>query len=175
MSERAIETERALSHAALLIHHSSAPPIAFTILHTGAFMSWDIFVMDLPPGITSISDIPDGFAPCPLGRRSEIIAKLSALYRECDFTDPSWGILELPGCIIELSLGDDEELRSFAMHVRGDERAPNVVAHILGELGLRALDPSSESGLFEQDATLRSESFARWQSYRSQIAGLQRG
>ena len=30
------------------------------------------------------------------------------------------------------------------MHVRGAERAPNVVAHILGELGLRAFDPSSE-------------------------------
>jgi hypothetical protein len=96
---------------------------------------------------------------------------VSSLYPECSFVDASWGVLDLPGCSIELSLGSTEELQSFAMHVRGDERAPSVVAHILGELGMRALDPSSTSGLFEQDPILRSESFARWQSYRSRVVG----
>jgi hypothetical protein len=134
-------------------------------------MSWDIFVQDLPPGIASVDEIPDDFRPSPIGRRSEIIAKLSALYPECDFGDPSWGILDLPGCSIELNLGSDEELESFALHVRGDGRAPNVVAEILGALGLRALDPSSDSGLFEQDSVLRSESFDRWQRYRAQVLG----
>ena len=66
----------------------------------------------------------------------------------------------MPGCSIELNLGSDEELQDFALHVRGDERAPTVVAHILGELGMRALDPSSDSGLFEQDPILQAESFA---------------
>jgi hypothetical protein len=134
-------------------------------------MSWDIFVQDLPAGIASIADIPDDFEPAPLGLRSEVIAKVSSLYPECSFVDASWGVLDLPGCSIELSLGSTEELQSFAMHVRGDERAPGVVAHILGELGMRALDPSSTSGLFEQDPILRSESFARWQSYRSRVVG----
>ena len=138
-------------------------------------MSWDIFVQDLPPGIASVDDIPDSFVPSPIGLRSEIIAKLSALYPECDFADPSWGVLDLPGCSIELNLGSSEQLDSFAMHVRGDECAPNVVAHILGELGMRALDLSSTSGLFEQDPILRSESFARWQSYRSRIIGIRDG
>jgi hypothetical protein len=138
-------------------------------------MSWDIFVQDLPPGIASTDDIPDDFQPSPIGLRSKIMAKLSALYPECDFADPSWGILELPGCSIELNLGSDEELDGFAMHVRGDERAPNVVTHILEALGVRALDPSSPSGLFEQDPILRSESFARWRSYRAQILGTHDG
>jgi hypothetical protein len=30
-------------------------------------MSWDIFVQDLPPGIASVADIPDGFVPSPIG------------------------------------------------------------------------------------------------------------
>jgi hypothetical protein len=137
----------------------------------GVFMSWDIFVQDLPRGIASVHDIPHDFEPSPIGLRSEIIAKLSALYPECDFTDPSWGILAIPGCSIEFNLGSDEELDSFAMHVRGDQRAANVVAHILDVLSLPALDLSSESGLFEKDSTLRSESFARWQAYRAQIVG----
>jgi hypothetical protein len=141
----------------------------------GHVMSWDIFVQDLPPGIASIDDIPDDFEPAPIGLRSEIIAKVSALYPECNFADPSWGVLDLPGCSIELNLGSDEELDSFALHVRSDERAPTVVAHILGELGVRALDPSSDSSLFEQDPILRSKSFASWQSYRSEVVRNRRG
>jgi len=104
--------------------------------------------------------------------RSAVIAKVSALYPECSFADPSWGILDVPGCSIELNLGNTEELRSFAMHIRGDERAPSVVAHILGELGMRALDPSSPSGLFEQNSVLHSESFDRWRSYRSSVSEI---
>ena len=134
-------------------------------------MSWDIFVQSLPPGITSAADIPDDFVPSPIGLRSELIAKVSAHYPECNFADPAWGVLDVPGCSIELNLGSSEELQGFAMHVRGEERAPSVVAHILGELGMRALDPSSPSGLFEQDPILRSESFAQWQSYRSRVVG----
>jgi hypothetical protein len=138
-------------------------------------MSWDIFVQDFPLGIASVADIPDDFVPSPIGVRSEVIAKMFALYPECSFADPSWGILDLPGCSIELNLGSTEELRGFAMHVRGDERAQSVVAHILGELGMRALDPLSPSGLFEPDPVLRSESFSRWQSYRSYAVGIRGG
>jgi hypothetical protein len=135
-------------------------------------MSWDIFVMDLPPGITSIAEIPKDFVGSPLGQRSEIIAKISALYPASNFADRSWGTLQLPECWIEFGLGSEEEVQSFAMHVRGGEPAPDIVAHILAELGMRALDPSSASGLFEQDPVLRSESFARWQSFRSHVAAV---
>jgi hypothetical protein len=132
-------------------------------------MSWDIFVQDLPAGISSVVEIPANFEPGPIGQRSEIIAKLSALYPECNFADPSWGTLELPGCSIEFNLGSGDKLQSFAMHVRGDERAPVVVGHIIAGLGVRALDPSSANGLFEADPILRSESFTRWKNYRSQV------
>jgi hypothetical protein len=135
-------------------------------------MSWDIFVQDLPPGIASVDDVPDDFVPSPIGLRSEVIARVSALYPECSFADPSWGVLDIPGCSIELNLGAREQLKSFAMHVRGDERALSIVAHILGELGMTALDPSAPSGLFEQDAILRSESFARWRQYRASVVGV---
>jgi len=32
-------------------------------------MSWDIFVQDIPPSITSIQDIPDDFQPSVIGAR----------------------------------------------------------------------------------------------------------
>jgi hypothetical protein len=138
-------------------------------------MSWDIFVMNLPPGIKSIDDIPDDYVGPPLGRRSDIVARISSLYPACDFTDPSWGTLELADCAIEFSLGASEEVQSFALHVRGGEPAPDIVAHILAELGMRALDPSSDTGLFEPAPGARSQSFERWRSFRSHAAASLNG
>jgi hypothetical protein len=41
------------------------------------------------------------------------------------------------------------------MHVRGGDQAPDIVAHILAELSMRALDPSSASGLFADSCPSR--------------------
>lgn len=138
-------------------------------------MSWDIFVMSLPAGIKSIDDIPDDYVGAPLGRRADIIARISALYPASDFADPSWGTLELADCAIEFSLGASEEVQSFAMHLRGGDPGPDIVAHILAELGMRALDPSSDSGLFEPAPAARNQSFERWRSFGSHVAGSLNG
>jgi hypothetical protein len=134
-------------------------------------MSWDVFVMDLPAGIKSIDEIPEGWSPPPLGKRADIIARISALYPQADFSgDPSWGTLRLPGVSIEFSLGRDEETDHFAMHVRGGDPAPHVVAHILGELGMRAVCSGSESGLFEYDPVSGSKAFDSWRGYASYVS-----
>jgi hypothetical protein len=138
-------------------------------------MSWDIFVMSLPAGIRSIADIPDDYVGPPLGRRSDIIAKILALYPACDFTDPSWGTLDLGDCAIEFSLGTSEQVQSFALHVRGGPPAPDIVAHTLAELGMRALDPSSDTGLFEHAPAARSASSDRWRAFRSHVAASLNG
>jgi hypothetical protein len=133
-------------------------------------MSWDLFVMALPAGIMSIGEIPKDYKPPPLGPRSEIIAKISSIFPQTDFSDRSWGTLTVPGCHIEFSMGSDQVINSFAMHVRGaGKQCPDAVAHILVELNMRALDPAAESGLFEQDPNLRYKSFEHWQSFRSQV------
>jgi|SRR5450755_2684951 hypothetical protein len=82
-------------------------------------MSWDIFVHDLPSGISLVDEIPSDFLPAPIGLRSEIIAKVKAIYPEGNFSDPSWGRLELPDCSVEFNLGGSEQLKSFAPHIRG--------------------------------------------------------
>jgi len=132
-------------------------------------MSWDLFVQDLPNGIESVAEIPDNFEPAQIGSRTRVIDAIRSLYPETNFTDPAWGTLELPGCSIEFNLGSEELLQSFAMHVRGGESAPDVIAHILQGLDLQALDPSSDSGLFQSVAALRSQSYARWLVHRSKV------
>lgn len=131
-------------------------------------MSWDVFVLNLPPGIRSLDDIPKDFEPPPLGTRAEIIAKIMAIYPQTDFGDPSWGILQLPECWIEFSLGAMDQVTSFAMHVRGGEQAPDIVAHILDALDVRAIDPNSKNGIFADHDSLR-ESFARWGGFHAHV------
>jgi hypothetical protein len=135
-------------------------------------MSWDIIVLDLPPGITSINQIPKNFKPRPLGLRSDFISRISTIFPETNFSDPSWGILRASGCSIEFNMGTHENVDSFAMHVRGGEECPDVVARILDGLEVRALDTSSPSGLFEQDPALRSKGFERWRSFSSHVQDL---
>jgi hypothetical protein len=136
-------------------------------------MSWDLVVMDLPPGIKSIAEIANSYKPRPLGTRADIIAKISSIFPQTDFSDPSRGILIVPGCLIEFSMGSQHEVGHFVMHVRGvGKECPETVAHILAQLDMRALDTASESGLFEQDPDLRSKSFERWQSFRSHVHDL---
>jgi hypothetical protein len=133
-------------------------------------MSWDLFVMALPAGILSLKDLPPDYRPPPLGTRSEIIAKISSAFPQTDFSDPSWGTLDVPGCHIEFNMGSDREINNFAMHARGAGKAcPDTAAAILTKLNMRAIDPGSESGLFEQDPNLRYKSFEHWQSFGFQV------
>jgi len=129
-------------------------------------MTWDVFVLNLPPGIRSLDDIPKDFEPLLLGTRADLIAKV--VYPQTDFTDPSWGTLKLPECRIEFSLGTNEQVASFAMHVRGGEHAPEIVAHILDALDVRTIDPNSKNGIFADQDSLR-ESFARWDGFRAHV------
>lgn len=129
-------------------------------------MSWDLFVQDLPPGISSTDEIPDDFSPQPIGRRNKIQQAILAAVPTADFSDPAWGNFEGDGFSIEINLGDEEVLGSFALHVRGSGDAPRVIQRILDSVNLRALDTSSPSGLFSLEES--SEAFQRWQTYREQ-------
>ena len=66
-------------------------------------------------------------------------------------------------------MGEDEECSGFCFHVRGDDAAAGVVAAILEQLDLRALDPGSETGFFTAgvDAV---EAFRKWRTYRNRVA-----
>jgi hypothetical protein len=136
-------------------------------------MSWDVIVLDLPPEMTSKDPLPKNYERRPLGSCSDLIAKICAIFPNTDFSDPSYGILRLPGCHIEFDMGmrSAETVDYIAMHVRGGKECPDVVAHILDGLKMRAIDAST-SHVFEQDPALRSRGFDRWQSFRSHVENL---
>jgi hypothetical protein len=132
-------------------------------------MSYDIFVQDIPTSAHCVDDIPSNFRPQPIGRRSEIIAVITAVAPEADFSDPSWGVIEGAGWSIELNLGQADEVPGFAFHLRGGGDEPlAIVAEILKRLNLRAIAPGTETGLFKPLPNA-SEAFWKWQQYRDQV------
>jgi hypothetical protein len=118
-------------------------------------MSWDIFVQDIPPLARSVKEIPDGFHPKPIGKRLDLVARIREVVPNADFSSPTWGSIEGPDYSIEVNMGLDEHVKSFAFHVRGGDRAPFVIFDIREHLGLRAFDPASGSSIFGVDAEIR--------------------
>jgi hypothetical protein len=132
-------------------------------------MSWDIFAMDTPPGVQSVSEIPDDFRPRSLGSRSAVISKIQQIVPTADFSDPLWGLIDGDDWSIEVNLGKDEDCDGFALHVRGGEAAVGAVASILDGLGIRAID--AQTGEFFVSGPSAIESFRKWTAYRDHVVG----
>ena|SRR5262245_36501921 len=130
-------------------------------------MSWDIFVQDLPNGIANTDEIPADFQRRPIGSRDDIIATIRRIVPTADFSDPLWGRIEGSGYSIEVNLGKEHLLKSFAFHIRGGSDAIHVIAAILRELNLRAIDPSSETGLFDYPTSIQG--LESWRDFRDRV------
>jgi len=130
-------------------------------------MSWDIFVQDLPAAARTVTDLPDGFEPAPLGPRTQLIERIRSFAPGTRFVDKSWASFEGPSFSVEFNLGESDPVESFALHVRGDDAAA-FVADLLEYLGYRALDPQSPSGFFEPGA-VAAGSLKRWREYRDRL------
>ena len=131
-------------------------------------MSWDIFIQDFPPEAHTVEEIPDDFAPAPLGTRAAIIEQILEVAPFADFSDPTWGTIEGEGFSIEVNLGADEIVGSVALHVRGGDLAAACVAAILDHLGVRAIDTSTGDFFKPADALA---SLGMWRAYRDCVIG----
>lgn len=130
-------------------------------------MSFDVFVQDIPAAAKRVDEIPEDFVPKPIGTRSAVVASISKVAPEVKFFSPEHGTIEGDGYSIDVNLGQDDPVTGFAFHLYGSEEGLFIIADILDELGVRALAPGTESGLFELDRT--TEAFLWWSEYRKQI------
>jgi hypothetical protein len=128
-------------------------------------MSIDIFFQDLPAGIDDAMEIPSDFLPGPIGSRAAVVEAITAA-APVDFRDPNWGRLDGNGYSIEVSLGPEDPVLSFAFHVRGPDlrEVDLIVADILAGLGIRALDGRREAVIVDADMLLHPdpEASAAW-------------
>lgn len=115
-------------------------------------VSRDIFVQDIPSGISGVDEIPDDWQPQPLPfGHAEVVHAVRALAPEADTTDPEWMHVELPGVGLEVNVRAESPLESFVLHVRAndDGAADAWVRRLLDVLGARAFDPEADSGIFK--------------------------
>lgn len=131
-------------------------------------MSWDVMLQHLPPGIRSISEIQDDFAPPPLGKRAEVIAALCAKLPGLDYSDPTWGRLEGDDCSIEFNTGAENVVEGIMLHVRGGDSALGAVRAACEALGCYAIDCSQGEIIHWDDANAGS-GFAAWREFRNRV------
>lgn len=132
-------------------------------------MSYDIFVLDLPADITDVDQIPADFKPGSIGSRATIIDGIRRVVPEVAFDETGWASIDGADYSIEINLGTEDPVESFAFHLRGGEEALFTAANILDTLGLRAVAPGTESGLFTLGTA--GQAYATWRRYRDHAAG----
>ncbi len=75
-------------------------------------MSYDVYVQDIPVGARSVTEIPDGFVPQPIGSRSFVMDAIRKAAPEAKFPKPEWGSIEADDYLIEISLSLDDPVES---------------------------------------------------------------
>lgn len=130
-------------------------------------MSWDIFVQNIPPDAKCVGDIPDNFRPLPIGPRSRVLEIIREVVPFADYSDPTCIHVDGPAVSMEIGMGDEDPISSFAFFIRGGDASAGVVADVLSRLKLRALDTGSESGIFDPAKAVGS--FQKWQQFRDRV------
>ena len=101
-------------------------------------MSWNILVAKFPP-VQSLDELAKDFRPEPFGTRSDVIARIRAVFPAADFSDPSWGMLDDDGWGFEFNMGDEEGVcDSFSLRVHGGGPALAAVQQVLDAVGGRS-------------------------------------
>jgi len=133
-------------------------------------MSWDIVALGCPADIKTVADMPPGFEPSVIGKRSEIITMIQEVVPNArSFSDPSWVEIDGPGWSIEVNLGETDECAHFSFYVRGGDGAAGIVSTILEHLKVRAID--TITGEFFVPGPQAVESLRKWRAYRDHVLG----
>lgn len=103
-------------------------------------MSWDVLFQDLPNNIQSFDQIPRDFKPQNLCSRTYYEEMIRSLFPEINSDDRFWMILENENYSIEFNSGQEENLDSIMLHIRGNEKSIEVIQKICDYSGWKAID-----------------------------------
>jgi len=133
-------------------------------------MSWDVFLMSKKIDFDSPEsqqmqkeDLPS------LGKKEEIIQKLTQLLPDLDYSDTSWGLLRDNIHSIEFNTGAEEVVASIMLHIRGGGNPAQIIEKVCTAMGWYALDCST--GEYLQFDQKDQASFEAWQGFRDKIVG----
>lgn len=127
-------------------------------------MSWDISIYSAKEPPSKVSELPDDWAPDPLGPTDEVRSRFLDGAPDIDWSDPTWGVLDRGAFSIEIDIGSDEICQTGVLHVRGGEDVVPVVESLSVDLGWYALDLTNEEWFHHSDDT--GEGLRKFNDYR---------
>lgn len=130
-------------------------------------MSWDVSVFAFKEPPTPIDQMPKDWRPPVMGTGDEVRSLISTYLFGVDWSDPTWGLYEGDGFSFEFSMGSDELIDNFAVHVRGSGDAVADLMKFAVPNGWYVLDWSSGDWL--DPGKPCEESWKKFQAYRDRI------
>lgn len=126
-------------------------------------MSWDVLLLNLPPGIETIDQVPDDF-DVNLGPLQAVLTALNQVFDgQIDLRDKTWGMLEGERYSIEFNIGSKDPCGSIMLHVRGEDSAIEPIKALCVHTGWSAFDTSSgELVDFHGDAAVGLRTWREW-------------
>ena len=131
-------------------------------------MSWDVLAFAVPPGIRRIEELPMGYQAPPLGSRDELIAAICRVAPHVDASDPTWLVLQGPDHLMEVGLGEDNNVVAFMFFVRSGDGSVPVMLAIADAVGAVLLDTSTGELMTVESGTASLHS---WERYRDRVTG----
>ncbi len=132
-------------------------------------MSWDIAIMKFTRPYASPDDIPDDEPGLSLGPRSEVHARVSAIFPGTDWRDPAWGVWVSGADSIEFNLGDDDPVGDLMLHVRASEAVVPLIVSLCLDNGWQGIDCSA--GAFMERSLAPAQGLAMWTDHRDRVGG----
>jgi hypothetical protein len=130
-------------------------------------VSWDAHILRLDRLVSSLAELPNDYTPPAVGSAVHVRASITEAFPTTDWADPSWGVLDCGEYALEFSLGSDDPIPSFSVHVRGDGDPIRPLVAMCTSNGWRVIDVQTTELLDPQDPS--TDSWARFREYRDRV------
>jgi len=131
-------------------------------------MGWDLTVINVVDGSRSIDELSESSVEA-LGTKETITDRLMAVFPGIDASNSEWLALRGEHYSLEFSLGSDDEISSFMIHVHGDdEQAVNAVATLCRHTGWSVLD-AAIGDLIDFRDNHAQDGYLKWRSYKHHV------
>ncbi|MFG0285999.1 MAG: hypothetical protein ACF8R7_16400 [Phycisphaerales bacterium JB039] len=131
-------------------------------------MSWDLFLQQLPAGITSIEDIPDDFRPGPIGTRREVEQLFRESFPGVTFDEPGFWNFRCDDGSIQMFLDESDPIGSIMLACRGGPGICRYIEALAQRWGHPIIDVQPKGGLLFPGQSCE-ESLERWSDYRDLV------
>jgi hypothetical protein len=136
-------------------------------------MSWDVCLFKAD-GYRSITELPKGFEPLPLGSMVQVKEKVAHVYPTVVWSEPNssyglWGSYEdkSEGYSIEFQLGKKDAVEAVTLHVRGGGSVISKIVALCKENRWKAFDTTE--GDFIDLNQPSSKGWEDFQAYRDRF------